>query len=78
MGSGMSVVFIREGCREIGAWAFAGCGSLTDIYIPSSVVTIAQTAFAGGHSDLIIHGVPGTQAQAFAEARGFGFRAYEP
>lgn len=70
------VVVIPGSCEEIGPRAFANCSSLTDIYIPKSVVTISRTAFAGCNESLLIHGEAGSVAQSFAEAYGFSFEIY--
>lgn len=70
------VVVIPGHCEEIGRRAFADCSSLTDIYIPKSVVTISRTAFAGCDESLVIHGAPGSVAQSFAETCGFFFEIF--
>lgn len=77
-GCGASIVVVPYGCEEIGVRAFADCENLTDIYIPSSVITISRSAFAGCTSRLIIHGTPGSVSESFAVASGFEFVAYEP
>ena len=40
-------VSIENGATSIGAYAFNGCGNLTDITIPSSVTSIGDVAFSG-------------------------------
>ena len=42
----IKVVHIPATVRKIGAWTFANCFSLTDVYIPSSVKEIDVCAFA--------------------------------
>ncbi|MBQ2768574.1 MAG: leucine-rich repeat domain-containing protein [Clostridia bacterium] len=41
----ISEVTIENGCRFIGAGAFAGCDNLTNIEIPDSVISIGEGAF---------------------------------
>lgn len=38
---------IKEGCTEIGRWAFYYCQSLTSITLPSTLKTIGDAAFFG-------------------------------
>lgn len=40
-------VRINEGTTHIYSWAFKDCTSLTDVYLPKSVTTIGDKAFAG-------------------------------
>lgn len=47
MGGAFEGVIIPDGCRSIGARAFAGCDKLVYIFIPASVTTIAEDAFEG-------------------------------
>lgn len=62
--SGAQVVFIPEGCTEIGAYAFANCAKLQVIHIPASVTTIDTTAF-DGCSRVYIYGEDSSTAKTF-------------
>ena len=51
--------------------AFAG-GRFASVYIPPSTKSIADDAF-GSRSNLIVYGVSGSDAETFANERGFIF-----
>ena len=69
-------VRIPDGVPEIREKAFAGCGSMTQIYIPGSVHTIADSALSGCNKALII-GVAGSEAETFAFNHGLKFAQLE-
>ncbi len=70
MGCRFECVVIGEGCRTIGASAFADNGALRFVEIPASVTDIAPTAFDGCSEGLIIVTTAGSAAEAFARANG--------
>lgn len=57
---------------SIGALAFADCPNLSYIYIPASTTDIHENAF-DGIQDLTIFGVPESDAERFAQEKGFAF-----
>ena len=74
-GMPVSVVKCPNTLERIGQRAFAGCGSLRQIYLPRNVVSIASNAFEGC-TDLCIWGIPGTMAEYFAKGNGYTFYEY--
>lgn len=46
-GAKLRKILIKEGCTEIGRWAFYYCQSLTSITLPSTLKTIGDAAFFG-------------------------------
>ena len=65
------VVYIPDGCLSIGANAFSACANLVQVRIPGSVT---NNAFSGCPQGIVVFGVEGSAAQAFAEnAEGFVF-----
>ncbi len=53
-GSACEIVIIPDGCKSIGSKAFANCKSLLRIVIPASVEIIAEDAFEGCNTYLVI------------------------
>ena len=72
IGGHFASVALPDGVSSIGARAFANCGNLTDVYIPSMNVAIASDAFSGV-ANLTLHGPKGGAAEAFASANGYVF-----
>ena len=70
---GASEVRCNDTLKEIRALAFEDCISLTRIYIPESVTSISDTAFEGCQSSLTIYGKKNSEAQSFAQRKGFRF-----
>lgn len=64
-GTECKVVHFNQGLQTIGARAFANCPSLTRVYIPETVTSIADDAF-GDTTSLIVYGVPDSVAQSWA------------
>lgn len=58
---------LPEGVTRIGKTTFYTCVSLERITIPASVTEIAKNAFKNCPKELVIVGVPGSEAQRFAE-----------
>ena len=67
LGDAMVVVTIQEGCKTIGEKAFANCKSLWRIYIPSSVVNIADN-FLDGSTRAEICCKQGSMAERWAQS----------
>ena len=59
----------------IPAAAFANCSALESVTIPESVKTIADNAFEGVDSALVIYGSAGSAAEQYASQNGFDFEA---
>ena len=66
-------IYLQDRVTAIGERAFADCVNLRSVRIPSSVVMIADNAFEGCSTALIIYGDYGSEAQRFAEKMGFSF-----
>ena len=64
----LTEIILPESVTTIGDYAFGFNENLEKVIIPNSNVTIGEGAFAGGSSDLIIYGVPGSSAEAYATA----------
>ncbi len=79
--SSVTSVTIPSTVTRIKWEAFKGCGSLKDVYIPASVTDILQRVFnnpvddtwPGMYKDLVIHGVPGSEAERWATSHGLPF-----
>lgn len=65
-------VYISNGTETIGSGAFANCGRLEMIRIPSSVTQIDSDAFEGS-AKVEIFGAEGSAAQSVANERGIPF-----
>ena len=68
--SDIEKVVIANGIEYIDWFAFAGCKSLCEIYVPSSVTTIGYGAFENCSSFLVIRCEKGSYAEAFAASWG--------
>ncbi len=58
----------------IGFSAFEGCSGLTSVAIPSSVTGITYNAFLGCSENLVIVGVPGSEAEEYAQRNSITFK----
>ena len=67
-------VRLQAGVRRIDDRAFAEMPRLRSIYIPPATESIGESAFASD-DHLVIHGVPGSFAEDYAEKYGFEFVA---
>ena len=65
-------ITLPEGLKKVGNNAFAECGSLEYIYMPSSVTFIGENALPS-NSNISIYGEEGSYAQTYAEENGFLF-----
>ena len=72
-GTSLRAVMIPDGVRSIGSNAFMA-GLLDIVYIPESVVSIGEEAFIGSPF-LTIRGVPGSEAERYANENGIPFEA---
>ena len=70
-------IYLQDQVASIGERAFAGCTALRAIRIPSSVTEIADSAFDGCGSDLVIYGAEDSEALTFAWENGFLFASEE-
>ena len=62
-------IVIPDGCTAIGAGVFKGCASLEYIFIPDSVVHIAEDAFENYDDLTFVCGI-GSKAAEFAKEKG--------
>ena len=69
--------YIPDGVKSVGSEAFGWCSSLTNVYFPRSVETIASDAFTLGSgknlSDIVINCYKDSAAHTFAVDNGFKF-----
>ena len=72
-GIAAAAVKLDENVTAIESNAFANCPKLCAVYIPAATKNIADDAFTGV-SSLIILGKTGSTAEAFAKAHGFDFQ----
>ncbi len=72
--AGCPVTTIPDSVTAIGPRAFATCIGMTEITIPASVTAIDDTAFSDCEDELVICGVKGSAAEAFAAKAGISFR----
>ena len=70
----MAKIFLPQGLKEIGRYAFLGCVDLAEIHIPESVCEIGDKAFDGCEK-LTVYGTANSFAQRYAEANGIAFAA---
>ena len=54
MGSGVTTVIVPEGTTKLAGGAFAECDELVFVYLPSTLNSIADNAFAGSDHVVII------------------------
>lgn len=76
--AGVNAIYVKlgEDVTEIGDSAFANCGNLKWIYIPTGTVTISDSAFEGTNG-LTILGYKNTEAQSYAARLGCAFVALD-
>ena len=77
-GTAAREVVIRDGCRQIGPLAFAGSPNLIRIDIPASVTNIADDAFEGCPSGLVIAAPSGSAAHQYALDHGIDWVGLDP
>jgi len=74
MNTGFEKVVIPDGCKTIGAKAFADSDSLKVVVMPDSMTSIDETAFDGSDS-VVIFCAPGSYAEEYAEDNDIPFIA---
>ncbi len=72
--SGLTSVAIPSSVKWILDSAFSGCSSLTSVVIPPSVTGITYNAFLGCSENLVIVGVPGSEAEEYAQRNSITFK----
>ena len=73
----LETVIIEEGVTEIRAYAFEKCKKLKHVYLPSSIRKKIRGKLFEKNPNLVIHGVPGSPAEAYAKEKGFRFAPIE-
>ena len=68
---------IPSSVKWIGESAFSGCSSLTSVAIPPSMTGIGYGTFSDCSENLIIIGVPGSEAEKYAQSHGIAFNPVE-
>ena len=71
--SRLTSIIIPDGVTSIDYYAFRNCSNLMSVSIPDSVTTIDSYAFAYCHPNLTIYGVAGSEAETFANKKGYEF-----
>lgn len=71
-GTQVQTVIFQNGVQSIGSDAFGGADNLKDVFIPGSIIIIADSAFPK-NDGLTIHGLEGSYVQEWAEVNGFDF-----
>lgn len=72
----LRAVTLGDGVGAVRAGAFANCPLLKDVYLSSTVRSIAPDAFDKANVQLTIHAGEGTYAETFARENGFRFERY--
>ena len=75
--TGLEEFAVPEGTERLADACFAECNALVKVTIPASVTFIAAEQFKTAHADLVIYGVPGSEAQAHAEREAKNFAPIE-
>ena len=63
-GNAVKTVVMEEGVTEIGNWAFLGCRQLTDVYIPTTVISIKNNC---------LEECTGVQLHVYVDSEGYQF-----
>lgn len=73
-GTTAHTIFVdQKNLKTVGKRAFANSSSLEKIVLPDSVTSIADDAFAGCRSDLMIYGFIGSYVEEYARSKGYPF-----
>ena len=72
-GDAFTYARLSENVTEIGSLAFADCGNLEYIYIPTNAEAIAEDAFSNTTGELTIIGHAGSTAESYASSHGYLF-----
>ncbi len=75
-GTSIQALVLKEGLQNIGYHAFYNMKSLHDVFLPSSVEYIDDSAFSCSALE-VIHGVEGSYAHKWAEEHGIPFEITE-
>ena len=70
---------MEEGVETIDYGAFAACDSLTDVYVPRSVSSMAVNIFhtVNDTAKITIHGYAGSYAETWATESNINFEVIE-
>lgn len=71
-GTAVQNVVLPDGLQSVGDNAFENTEELKDVYVPSSVETLSDSAFPE-NGQLVIHGTEGSAAQKWAEKHRVAF-----
>lgn len=74
----LETLVLEEGIEEIEAKAFDKCKKLRSVYLPSSLRKKLRGKLFEKAPQLVIRGLPGTPAEAYAREKGFAFQAVAP
>ena len=70
----MTSVTSPDSVTSIGDYSFSGCSGLKSVTIPKSVKAIGAVAIENS-ADITIRGVPGSEAERYANENGIPFEA---
>ena len=73
MNQDIKKVTFDKSIRHIGSSSFLGCSNLTDAYIWNYNTTFGENSFRLCPASMVIHGWPGSTAEAFASENSFSF-----
>ncbi len=68
------IFHVPEGVTDIGECAFYDCDNISDIYIGPEVTHINPRAIYTDETEPVIHGQAGSEAERFADSKGFEWR----
>ena len=68
------IFHVPEGVTDIGEYAFFNCKNISDIYIGPEVTHINPRAIYTRETEPVIHGQAGSEAERFADSKGFEWR----
>ena len=76
--SNLQTFVFSEGTKEIPSGFFIMCKKLKNVYIPTSIKAIDETAFSRDSKNLVIRCIEGSYAETFAIKNGFKYEYYIP
>ena len=71
----LTEITIPEGVTDIGERAFQGCSRLSRVTLPASLGRLTSYVFFECHRSLTIYGPKGSEAEKFADRKGYPFVA---